>query len=153
MTNFGTMLHMADFKIEGLDKVLAKMQGLAPKILKKGLRSAGTKAMRIVRDDARRMAKSFDDPESGSNIAKNIVTRYDARGSKRVGGAVIKVGVAGGARPKKGREDTGHWRLVEFGREGVPARPFMRPALAGNIDAVTTAYVAALDSEIDKALK
>lgn len=144
---------MAEFKIEGLGAVLAKMRGLAPKLLKKGLRSAGTKAMRIVRDDARRVARTFDDPETGSNIAKNIITRYDARGSKREGGAVTKVGVAGGARPKKGTEDTGHWRLVEFGKEGVPARPFMRPALAGNIEQVTTAYVQALDAEIDKALK
>lgn len=144
---------MAEFKIEGLDAVLAKMRGLAPKLLKKGLRSAGTKAMRIVRDDARRVARTFDDPETGSNIAKNIITRYDARGSKREGGAVTKVGVAGGARPKKGTEDTGHWRLVEFGKEGVPARPFMRPALAGNIEQVTTTYVQALDAEIDKALK
>lgn len=144
---------MAEFKIEGLDEVLRKMRGLAPKLLKKGLRSAGTKAMRIVRDDARRVARGFDDPASGSNIAKNIITRYDARGSKREGGAVTKVGVAGGARPKPGREDTGHWRLVEFGKEGVPARPFMRPALANNVEQVTTVYVQALDAEIDKALK
>lgn len=144
---------MAEFKIEGLDAVLAKMRGLAPKLLKKGLRSAGTKAMRIVRDDARRVARTFDDPETGANIAKNIITRYDTRGSKREGGAVTKVGVMGGARPAKGTEDTGHWRLVEFGKEGVPARPFMRPALANNVDQVTTLYVQALDAEIDKALK
>lgn len=144
---------MAEFKIEGLDAVLAKMRGLAPKLLKKGLRSAGTKAMRIVRDDARRVARTFDDPESGSNIAKNIITRYDARGSKREGGAVTKVGVAGGARPRPGREDTGHWRLIEFGTEHMPARPFMRPALANNIEHVTTVYVQALDAEIDKAMK
>lgn len=144
---------MADFKIEGLDAALAKMRGLAPKLAKRALRSAGTKAMRIVRDEARRGARAIDDPETGSNIAKNIITRYDARGSKREGGAVTKVGVAGGARPKKGTEDTGHWRLVEFGKEGVPARPFMRPALANNVEQVTTTYVQALDAEIDKALK
>lgn len=142
-----------EFKIEGLDAVLAKMRGLAPKLLKKGLRSAGTKAMRIVRDDARRVARTFDDPESGSNIAKNIITRYDARGSKREGGAVTKVGVAGGARPRPGREDTGHWRLIEFGTEHMRARPFMRPALANNIEQVTTAYAQALNTEIDKAVK
>lgn len=143
---------MADFKIEGLDAVLAKMRGLAPKLVKKGLRSAGTKAMRIVRDDARKGAKAIDDPASGSNIAKNIITRYDGRGSKRVGGAVTKVGVAGGARPRPGREDTGHWRLVEFGTEHMPARPFMRPALANNVEQVTTVYVQALNAEIDKAV-
>lgn len=144
---------MAEFKIEGLDAVLAKMRGLAPKLVKKGMRSAGTKAMRIVRDEARRGARAIDDPESAANIAKNIITRYDARGSKRVGGAVTKVGVMGGARPAKGREDTGHWRLVEFGKEGVPARPFMRPALANNVEQVTSTYVQSLNVEIDKAIK
>lgn len=144
---------MAEFKIEGLDGVLAKMRGLAPKLLKKGLRSAGTKAMRIVRDEARRVARSFDDPESGSNIAKNIITRYDQRGSKREGGAVTKVGVMGGARPLPGREDTGHWRLIEFGTQDTRAQPFMRPALANNIDQVTNTYVQVLNAEIDKAVK
>lgn len=144
---------MAEFKIEGLDAVLVKMRGLAPKLVKKGLRSAGTKAMRIVRDDARRGAKALDDPESAANIAKNIITRYDARGSKRVSGAVTKVGVMGGARPQKGREDTGHWRLLEFGTQHMRAQPFMRPALANNIEAVTATYVQALNTEIDKAVK
>lgn len=144
---------MAEFRIEGLDQVLAKMRGLAPKLIKKGLRSAGTKAMRIVRDDARRVARTFDDPETGANIAKNIITRYDARGSKREGGAVTKVGVAGGARPKKGTEDTGHWRYLELGTEKIRATPFLRPALANNIEQVTQVYVAALNSEIDKAIE
>lgn len=144
---------MTDFKIEGLDKVIAKMQGLGPKLVKKGLRTAGTKAMRVVRDDARRMAKALDDPESAANIAKNIVTRYDARGSKREGGAVTKVGVAGGARPKKGTEDTGHWRYLELGTEKIRATPFLRPALANNIEQVTQVYVTALNSEIYKAIE
>lgn len=143
---------MAEFRIEGIDKALAKMRGLAPKLIKKGLRSAGTKAMRIVRDDARRGARALDDPESASNIAKNIITRYDPRGSKREGGAVTKVGVAGGARPLPGRTDTGHWRLLEFGTEHTRAQPFMRPALANNIEQVTQAYVIALNAEIDKAV-
>lgn len=139
-----------EFEIQGLDAVLKKMRTLGPKLKKKGLRSAGTKAMKIVRDSARAKARALDDPATGSNIAKNIVTRYDAKGSKRVGGAVTKVGVQGGARPRPGREDEGHWRLLEFGTSNMRAQPFMRQALEGNVQKVTDTYVASLNSEIDK---
>lgn len=142
-----------DFNIQGLDGVLKKMRGLPDKLRKKALRTAGNKAMRVVRDEARRVAATFDDPDSPSNIAKKIVTQYDTKGSKREGGAVTKVGVQGGARPRPGREDTGHWRLKEFGTEHMPAQPFMRPALENNIEQVTSVYVTALNAEIDKALR
>lgn len=142
----------AEFKIQGLEAAMQKMRAIGPELRKKALRGAGTKAMRIVRDAARKAAKSFDDPATASNIAKNIVTRYDTKGSKREGGMVVKVGVAGGARPQKGNQDTGHWRLLEFGTEKMPAQPFMRPALEGNVQAVTDAFVAALDPAIDKAV-
>lgn len=141
---------MAEFRIQGLEPVLRKMRALAPALKKKGLRSAGTKAMRIVRDAARAGAKRFDDPASASNIAKNIVTRYNGKASKRVGGSVTQVGVMGGARPAKGREDTGHWRLLEFGTEKMPAQPFMRTALSNNVEKVTQVFVTSLDSDIDK---
>lgn len=141
---------MADFKIQGLEPVLAKMKALAPALKKKALRSAGTKAMRIVRDAARRGASRFDDPETASNIAKNIVTRYDGKASRREGGSVTKVGVMGGARPRKGTEDTGHWRLLEFGSSQMPAQPFMREALSSNVQAVTDTFVTELNKQIDK---
>lgn len=142
---------MADqFKIQGLEGVLKKMKDLPIKLQKKGLRSAGTKAMRPVRDAARQGAMRFDDPATASNIAKNIVTRYDSKASKRVGGSVTKVGVMGGARPRKGTQDTGHWRHKEMGTSLMPAEPFMRPALANNVAKVTDIFVTELNKQIDK---
>lgn len=141
---------MAEFKIQGLESALRKMRGLAPALKKKALRSAGTKAMRPVRDAARAGAKRIDDPASASNIAKNIVTRYDGKASRREGGSVTKVGVMGGARPQKGRADTGHWRLIEFGTSKMRAQPFMRQALANNVEKVTQVFVTSLDADIDK---
>lgn len=139
------------FKIEGdLPGILKKIRTLGPKLQQKGMRSAGTKAMRIVRDAARQGAKRFDDPATGSNIAKNIVTRYNGKASKRENGVVTQVGVAGGARPRKGTEDTGHFRLVEFGTAKMRAQPFLRPALSENAQKVADVYVTALNGEIDK---
>jgi HK97 gp10 family phage protein len=143
-------MSVAEFQITGLDPVLKKLAALQGKQMLSAIRSALTKGARIPRDAARRKAASFDDPESPSNIAKNIVTRYSGKRSKREGGVVVQVGVAGGARPAKGNEDTGHWRLKEFGTSQMPADPFMRPALSDNAEKVTSEFAGDLDKAIDK---
>lgn len=87
--------------------------------------------MNIVRDAARSGAQKVDDPNSPADIAKNIVV---SPGKAKGGDVLMRVGVRGGARPDNNDpSNTGHWRFVEFGKEGVEARPFMRPALAENI--------------------
>lgn len=144
---------MADeFKIQGLEPVLAKMKGLAPGLGKKGLRAAARKGMVIVRDAARKNTARWDDPATkASNIPKKIAISESAKQGRKEGGVVMRVGVRGGARPNnRDPADTGHWRFQEFGWSGHAARPAMRPALANNIDQVTNAVVAALGPEIDK---
>jgi HK97 gp10 family phage protein len=143
-------LALSDFKIEGLGPVLAKLKALSQQVQKKAARSAATKAMAIVRKQAQAAAAQIDDPETASNISKAIVTRFDGKGSKREGGVVVKVGVMGGARPKKGTVDTGHWRFIEMGTSKIAAFPFMRPALANNVGRVTETFVSELDKSIDK---
>lgn len=141
-----------EFKVNGLDGVLARMRGLGPKLAKKGATASLRKGAKIVVAAARTGAKSQwnDNPATKSNIPKNITSRADTKGGKRNGGAMVKVGVAGGARPAKGTDDTGHWRLLEFGKEGVPARPVMRPALENNVQRVTDAIVSELSAQITK---
>lgn len=142
---------MADnFQITGLDAALAKLRNLKdPKRVRASVRSAGIKAMRIVRDSARSNAKALNDPETASTIHKEIVTQYSAKQS-RGEDVVVKVGVRGGAKPQKGNTDTGHWRLLEFGTSNMAAQPFMRQALESNVTQVTEAFVAALEPAIDK---
>lgn len=141
------------FKIEGLDEVLARMRGLAPELKKKGVRSAARKAMNIVRDAARAGAKAIDSPETNTTpIWKNIAVSESGKEGKKIGGVVMRVGVRGGARLSKDPNSTGHWRLVEFGSVHNRARPFMRPALANNIERVTATFVAELNPAIDKAI-
>ena len=142
----------SEFQVQGLDGVLKAMRALGPKLAKKGALASLRKGARIVVKDARAGAKALwnDDPETASNIPKNITSRADTKGGKRNGGAMVKVGIAGGARPRKGTDDTGHWRLLEFGRSGVEAKPVMRHALASNIPQVTDAIVTELKIQIDK---
>lgn len=137
-------------EITGLEPVLARLKALGGKAMLRAVRSGLTKSARIPRDAARRKAKGFDDPSSPSNIAKNITSRYDGKASKRELGVVVKIGVAGGAKPKKGNKDTGHWRLKEFGTSNMPAEPFMRPALAENAEKIIGSFAADLDASITK---
>lgn len=139
-------------RIEGVDAAMAKLREVSRDVAQRSARAAGTRAMRIVRDAARARARVLDDPQTASNIAKAITTRYDSRASKRENAVVVKVGVIGGAKPRKGDRDMGHWRLQEFGWSGAPARPFMRPALSENVQAVTDKFVEELLPQIDKAI-
>lgn len=156
---------MAEFRIEGLDAALKTMKGIAPELQKNGLKAAARRAMRVVRDAARRNAKTIDDPRTSEKIWKNITIRAgSARRNKKEGGIVMRVGVAGGARNMEaygefkgaGRAnpggDTWYWRLIEFGAEHIPARPFMRPALSENVQEVTAEFTKYLGPQIDKAI-
>lgn len=139
-----------EFRIEGLDGVLRKMRSLSPKLQKKGAVAAVRKGANIVRDDARRRAKEFDDPATKESIARNIVTQVNNRLGKRVGGVALRVGVRGGARVSP--DNVGYWRFLEFGTSKAQAQPFMRPALESNVDQATTAIVTELNRQLDEVL-
>lgn len=165
---------MADqFQIKGLDAVLRKMRMLAPELQKKGLRAAVRKGANVVKNAAIQNAKRIDDPATAKSIAKNIAVQYASKTSRRIGGVAFRVGVRGGARQyantkdnvRKGRAgstyktagskanpggDTFYWRFVEFGTSHSKAQPFLRPALADNVEKVVDTIVSSLNIEIDK---
>ena len=156
---------MASTSLQGVDGVVKKMLGLAPKLQRSGLKKSARRAMAIVRDAARDRAKNIDDPATAKKIWKNIGIQEATKESKREGGVVMRVGVMGGARDVsaggiKGAKqlknnpggDTWYWRFPEFGTEHNPAAPFMRPALSENVDAVTERFATELSTAIDAAL-
>jgi HK97 gp10 family phage protein len=151
------------FKIEGLDALLGKLENLKYETKKKGGRSALRKAAQLVRNAAKQNAQRIDDPDTAEAIYKNIAERWNSRLNKRTGDLGFRVGVLGGARiPKsrpKGTEpggpggDTWYWAFVEFGHERAAAQPFMRPALAENVDTATDVFVREYEKVIDRAIK
>ncbi|MFP6819780.1 HK97-gp10 family putative phage morphogenesis protein [Acinetobacter sp.] len=150
---------MADiqFDIQGLDQLKSKLERLNnPRKVKSMVRKALRQAANIVRDAARNNAKLIDDPETREKIWKNISVQ--AGRTRNPSDIKIRVGVRGGASfsnpnpPNLSGGDTRHWRWVEFGSVNNPAVPFMRPALANNIQPVTDKFVQMLNDEIDKAL-
>lgn len=150
---------MADiqFDIQGLDQLQSKLERLNnPRKVKSMVRKALRQAANIVRDAARNNAKLIDDPETREKIWKNISVQGGK--TRNPSDIKIRVGVRGGASfsnpnpPNLSGGDTRHWRWVEFGSANNPAVPFMRPALANNIQPVTDKFVQMLNDEIDKAL-
>lgn len=151
---------MADgvtFSIIGLDPLLAKLDGLKSETKLRGGRFALRKAAQLIRDAARENAKRLDDSATPEDIAANITERWNGRRFKRTGDLGFRVGVQGGARQIEGSGapggDTFYWRFLEFGTEHIAARPFMRPALANNINAATDVFVREFNKAIDRAIK
>lgn len=162
---------MADevkFTLNGLDDAVRKLQLLPDRFAYRGMRRSLRKGAVVVRDTARNNARMIDDPKTRNSIQKNITIRQGkARSERKEGGPIAKIGVAGGSRNMskygefkgsgKGNPggDTWYWRLIEFGftdRGGnaVPARPFMRSAMAQSADKAISAIVSSASSELDK---
>ena len=146
-----------EFRMTGMYQFKKKIDKLRnPKKAKSIARKAARQAMNIVRDSARVNARAIDDPETAEKIFKNISV---AAGKSRDPNVIVmRVGVRGGASfsnknpPKLSGGDTRHWRWVEFGSANNIAVPFMRPALARNIQQVTDKFAQVFNTEIDKEL-
>lgn len=143
------------FKINGVNALLARMRALPVELRTKPTRSALGKAARVVRSQAQLNAMWLDDRETGRKIADNIVQRVRSRYEKRTGDVMISVGVATekGRIPKGNPDDgakgnTPHWHLLELGTEKMAAQPFLRPAA----EAKAAEAVDVFASEMDKAL-
>lgn len=85
--------------------------------------------------------------------------RWNNRLFRQTGDLGFRIGVQHGAVIReKGNPDTGqngptpHWRLIELGREGVPANPFMRSAMESSISEATDTFVREYEKAIDRAV-
>lgn len=144
-----------EVRITGLDDVVNRLQRLAnPKKTRSIARKAARQAMNIVRDAARNNARAIDDPKTREKIWKNITTQ--AGRSRNPNQVIMRVGVRGGASysnptpPNTSGGDTRYWRFLEMGTSQMPATPFMRPALANNVQKVTDTFSQSFSAELDK---
>jgi HK97 gp10 family phage protein len=158
-----------DFKIEGLDGVVRRLRTLGPKLAKRALGAAVRKGAAIVRADAQARARAFDRTETPAQVYREIVTRTSSRKFDQFGSVKVQVGVRGGAkryvdnrknrsagRVGQGYEGPGkvfYWRFLEFGTSKMRAQPFMRPALANNVERVTVTIAENVSLQIDKLAK
>lgn len=167
---------MADglkFEIEGGRQLKVKLEGLSYDMQRKGGRFALRKAAQLIARKAADNARRLDDPETGEQIAKNIVNgnkypgvRWDGSYYNETGNLAFRIGVQGGAKAPaiasgefsgKGKDnpggDTFYWRFLEFGTENIQATEFMRPALRNNTAPATAEFVKQYDKALDRALR
>ncbi|MHC5351690.1 HK97-gp10 family putative phage morphogenesis protein [Metapseudomonas furukawaii] len=155
------MADSVEFSIIGLDSLLGKLDAVSFDVRRKGGRASLRKAAMVVVNAAKEGARNVDDSQTGRSIADNIALRWNGRLFKRTGDLGFRIGVLHGAvLPKAGEAadtaqnaPTPHWRLIEFGTEKMRADPFMRTALANNIQAVTNTFVSEYEKAIDRAIR
>jgi len=146
-----------EFSLLGADELVKTIREVNQDVTFKGGRFALRKAANLVAASLRAGASRFDDPETARSIADNVAVRFSSRASKG-GKIVFRVGIRGGAVLSKGGQKRGgaptpHWRLLEFGTERMPARPFVRQALEGNISQATGEFLNQFKRALDRAVR
>jgi HK97 gp10 family phage protein len=149
-------------KIDGLAEVQKKLRLLPQRVGNNAMRRALRKGGNVIRDQVRANARQLDDPETARSIAKNVVVQGGGRRrEKQAGGPMMRVGVMGGAKSKRGKAsgsgnpggDTWYWRLLEFGTSKMRARPFFRNAIASSAQKAVSVIASAMLTETDKELR
>lgn len=165
-----------EFDLQGVDELVGKLDAVVYETKYKAGRFALRKAAQLVRDKAKANALRLDDPATARSIEKNIAERWDSKLFKQTGDLGFRVGVKGGARQygdTKGNRrggrvgetyetggdksnpggDTYYWRFLEYGTSRQRAQPFMRPALANNLDAAANEFIQQFGKGLDRAIK
>lgn len=129
--------------MRGSEELLKTLEKMRLNAVKKHARRAAKKALAPVKSDAIENAKQIDDPNTREKIYQNIQIQTGKTKDKNE--VKYRVGVKGGAKQngvkKRGRGgDTFYWRFVELGTATIPAIPFLRRALAANIEASTEIF-------------
>lgn len=152
---------MLKVNIIGAEELYGKLASVKEETRRKGGRASLRKAANVFVQAIREGAMRLDDSATGRAIADNVEARWNPRLYKSSGDLGFRVGIAQGAvLPKAGEEPsleakapTPHWRLLEFGTENMPARPFARPAIEQNLQAATDVFAVNYMSAIDRAIR
>jgi len=151
------MTDSVEFRLEGIESLLGKLESITYDLKRKGGRAALRKAANVVAKKAKQNAARIDDPDTGRKISANVAVRWNGRLFKRSGALGFRVGVLQGAilingGDKSASSPTPHWRLIEFGTQKMHAHPVLRPALADNIQEVTSTFISEYEKAIDRAI-
>ena len=146
------------FKLEGVEELSATIRQVNYDVKRKSGRFALRKAAKLVAEAVKKEAQRLDDPATARKITDNVAVRFSTRRFKRTGDLMFRVGIKHGAKLSKGGDlnvnaPTPHWRLLEFGTQKMPARPFVRPALERNVGAATTEFMTHFKKALDRAIK
>lgn len=156
---------MADeFKLKGVDNVIANLRGFTLDVRGKLGRAAGRRGTNVIADAARAGWRQVDREGTPNKIYENVAVQFAGRTYKRTGDIMFRVGIRGGAKQyadtkanrRAGRVggsykvdgSTFYWRFYELGTSRQPARPVMQPALFNNGQAAFAAFAQSLTQGI-----
>ena len=165
-----------EYSLTGMDALIGKLDTVKHDVKYKGGRFALRKAAQLLRDKAKANARQLDDPATAQSIEKNIAERWNGGIFRRTGDLGFRVGVRGGARQygdtganrRAGRVgdtyetdgssanpggDTFYWRFLELGTSRQRAKPFLRPAMENNVDAITNEFLRQYEKALDRAIR
>lgn len=149
-----------EIKIHGLGELTKRLRALPVELRKKPARQALGRAAKVIREQAKANAQAVDNTDTGRSIGDNMIQRFRGRHFRKTGDLMISVGVGMEKGPiPKGNPDggkggqTNHWHLLELGREGAPAQPFLRPAAETAADQALSVFADGLNKALDKLAK
>jgi HK97 gp10 family phage protein len=143
------MADWVEYKLTGADDLSAKFRGLAEEMRRKVVTPAAKDAMELVLADAKDRAARIDDPETSNFIPKNLAIVERKAIGVEVGAVVMSVGVRKRSRGQGGG-NTFYWWWVELGTEKNRAKPFLRPALSNNREAVFKEFLSSAKYQLIK---
>ena len=136
-------------ELRGFQELAQKLQELPNAITADLLEAALKGGAKIGRDAA--AVNAPRDPASGKHMGDHIVVRTIEKD-----GVHAVVGIAPqGWSPEKGKGEGPffYWRFFEYGTSKMPARPFMRPAIDENRDAITQAVADKLRDRLEEVMR
>ncbi|MDD1966948.1 HK97 gp10 family phage protein [Pseudomonas putida] len=143
------MADWVEYKLTGADALSAKFRSLGEEMRRKVVTPAAKDAMEIVLDDAKSRAARIDDPETSNFIPKNLAIVERKAIGVEVGAVVMSVGVRKRSLGQGGG-NTFYWWWVELGTEKNRAKPFLRPALQNNREAVFKEFLSSAKYQLIK---
>jgi HK97 gp10 family phage protein len=154
-------------RIEGLQALAQRMQGLSRGVTKKAASSATAAAARVVKQATQRNIDSLGLVDTGNLRAAVAVQKTkrtkltsEHRVGVRSGGGYRSGDIRGGtsADVKAAKAGTGklgidafYWRFLELGTVKRGPSPFLQPALANNVTEATQAMAKQIKARLDKA--
>ena len=148
--------------VKGLDGFLETLKVLPPEIVSKSggpVRTALRKAAVVFQKEAiSNVQLIVDQPNKDGSTPENsktleraiVVSRKKPRGFK---GEVFQVRVKRGAKAPNGITANKYGGVLEFGYEGVAAKPWLRPAFESNKQAALDTFVSEMRRRTEAAAK
>lgn len=143
---------MADwitYKLKGAEELSRVFRTLPQEMQRQVVIPAAKDAMEIVLKDAEDRAFAIDRPGTFPAIYKNLIMVEDKKFFEETGSTKISVGVRK-RRKGVGGGNTYYWWQLEYGNSHLRARPFLRPALHQNTQAVFREFLSSAKYQLLK---